>query len=96
MGESSEERLMNFLEWKDEVDERLTVAGVADEQAKVRVALMWRGKEIKEYATQRAGMRLKKVGNNEAHKWEDAMKLIQTKMEAGLNQAFAMSKFRQC
>ena len=53
MGESAEERLVNFLQWAEDVEERMTVAGVNTGAARTRVALMWGGNEFKEYATQR-------------------------------------------
>ena len=97
MGESAEERLVNFVEWCDEIDDKLAVANVKDDKVKTRVALMWGGHGIKENAVDRAGVKLKATtGENpvQAHTWEQAKKLIQTKMESGLNEAFAMSKFR--
>lgn len=101
MGESAEERLVNFIQWTEEVEEKLTLAGVTDTTLMTRVALMWGGMELKEYTIQRAGVRIKaeQGPDQEAlaqHTWEEAHRLIKDKMELGLNEAFATSKFRQC
>ena len=95
MGDSAEERLTNFNEWKEEVNEKLTVAGITDTKRQTTIALMWGGKEIKEYAIEKAGVVMHANATTPADTWEDAVKKIETKMEEGINQAFAMFKFRQ-
>ena len=41
MGRDAEERLVNFHFWKEEVADRLDVAGVTDEKQKTTIAFMW-------------------------------------------------------
>ena len=56
MGRDAEERLVNFHFWKEEVADRLDVAGVTDEKRKTTIALMWGGRDIKGYAADKAGV----------------------------------------
>ena len=49
MGRDAEERLINFHFWKEEVGDRLDVAGVTDEKRRTTIALMWGGRDIKSY-----------------------------------------------
>ena len=56
MGDSAEERLVNFHEWKEEVFDKLTVAGVDDGKRRTTIALMWGGRELKTFATEKAGV----------------------------------------
>ena len=56
MGDSAEERLTNFNDWKEEVMDKLTVAGITDQKRQTTIALMWGGREIKEYAIEKAGV----------------------------------------
>ena len=95
MGESAEERLVNFHEWKEEVMDKLMVAGVDDERRQTTIALMWGGKDIKGYAIEKAGVQLYAVDDTPADGWTTAVEKIETKMEEGINQAFAMFKFCQ-
>ena len=74
---------------------KLLIARVTDEKTKMRVGLMWGGKDMKEYTIQRAQVTIRAGEDGEQpHEWKEAVKLIQNKMEQGLNQAFAMSRFR--
>ena len=41
MGQDAEERLVNFHEWKEDVNDRLTVAGITDDARKTTITLMW-------------------------------------------------------
>ena len=56
MGDSAEERLINFHDWKEEVNDKLNVAGITDQPRRTTIALMWGGREIKEFATEQAGV----------------------------------------
>ena len=95
MGDSAEERLINFNEWREEVMDKLTVAGITDEKRQTTIALMWGGKEIKDYAIEKAGVVVHDDGTNLADTWSAAVKKIEEKLEEGINEAFAMFKFRQ-
>ena len=95
MGDSAEERLINFHEWKDEIMDKLTVAGIDDQKRRTTIALMWGGKDIKEYAVEKAGVKMHSTTTTQADTWDDAVTKIETKMEEGINEAFAMFKFRQ-
>ena len=95
MGDSAEERLINFNEWREEVMDKLTVAGITDEKRQTTIALMWGGKEIKDYAIEKAGVVMHDNGTTQADTWSGAVTKIETKMEEGINEAFAMFKFRQ-
>ena len=44
MGRDAEERLVNFHEWREEVADKLEVAGVCNEKQKTTIALMWGGR----------------------------------------------------
>ena len=66
MEESAEERLVNFHEWKEEVMDKFTVAGVDDERRQTTIALMWGGKDIKGYAIEKAGVQLYAVNDTAA------------------------------
>ena len=94
MGDSAEERLINFHEWKEEVNDKLDVADVTNQQRRTTIALMWGGKDIKEFAVEQAGVALKETATTPADGWDDAITKIETKMEEGINEAFAMFKFR--
>ena len=97
MGDSAEERLVNFHEWKEEVNDKLKVSGVRDKKLQTTIALMWGGKEIKTFATEKAGVILDDDtnGNATADTWEEAITKIEKFMEGGINESFAMFKFRQ-
>jgi hypothetical protein len=96
LGDSAEERLINFHEWKEEVQDKFTVAGVTDTRRQTTIALMWGGKDIKTYAIEKAGVKVRSDnGETEADSWTDAIQKIEKKMEEGINEAFAMFKFRQ-
>ena len=56
MGDNAEERLVNFHEWTEEVKDKMTVANVGDMKLQTTIALMWGGKEIKDYAIEKAGV----------------------------------------
>ena len=58
MGRDAEERLVNFHNWKEEVADKLEVAGVKDEKRQTTIALMWGGRDIKRFATEKAGINL--------------------------------------
>ena len=75
--------------------DKFTVAGVDDEHRQTTIALMWGGKDIKGYAIEKAGVQLYAVNDTPADGWTTAVEKIETKMEEGINQAFAMFKFRQ-
>ena len=51
---------------------------------------MWGGKDIKEYATEKAGVVLQ---GTTPTGWNDAIEKIEKVMEEGINEAFAMFKF---
>ena len=95
MGDSAEERLTNFNDWQEEVMDKLTVAGITDEKRQTTIALMWGGKEIKDYAIEKAGVIMHDNGTILADTWSAAVKKIEEKLEEGINEAFAMFKFRQ-
>ena len=98
MGENAEERLVNFHEWAEEVNDKLKVAGVDDQKLQTRIALMWGGKDVKAYATEKAKVRLDDdtgAEPAEADTWDSAITKITTVMEEGINETFAMFKFRQ-
>ena len=99
MGDDAEERLVNFHEWTEEVRDKLKVANVGDLKLQTTLALMWGGKDIKDYAVEKAGVQLHddNTGNApvEADTWNDAVEKIRTVMEEGINESFAMFKFRQ-
>ena len=59
MGDNAEERLINFHEWIEEVNDKMTVAYVTDEKRQMTIALMWGGKEFKDFAVDKAGVILK-------------------------------------
>ena len=59
MGDNAEERLINFHEWIEEVDDKMTVANVKDDKRQTTIALMWGGKEIKDFAVEKASVILK-------------------------------------
>ena len=96
MGRDAEERLINFHEWKEEIEDRMNVAGVIDEKQQVMLAMLWGGKDIKEFAVEKAKVQLKAGTNVAADTWTDAVQKIETTMEGEINEAFAMFKFRQC
>ena len=95
MGDSAEEKLINFHKWKEEVNDKLDVAGVLNQQRRATVALMWGGRDIKEFAVEQAGVALTTTTTADADGWDDATIKIERKMEEGINEAFAMFKFRQ-
>lgn len=98
-GDNSEEMLVNFHEWKEVVNDKLKVAGVRDERMRTTIALMWGGKEIKDFAVEKANVRLEEDDSGTepipADTWDSATKKIETTMEKGINESFAMFKFRQ-
>ena len=57
--DNAEERLINFHEWIEEVNDKMTVAYVTDEKRQMTIALMWGGKEFKDFAVDKAGVILK-------------------------------------
>ena len=63
LGDSAEERLINFHEWKEDVHDKFTVAGVTDTRRQTTIALMWGGKDIKTYAIEKAGVIAKRQHN---------------------------------
>ena len=95
MGDSAEERLINFHEWKEEVNNKLNVAEVTNQQRRTTIALMWGGKEIKDFAVEQAGVVLKANETTPADDWDNAITKIEKKMEEGINEAFAMFKFHR-
>ena len=96
LGDSAEERLVNFHDWKDEVGDKLRVAGVADEKMQTTIALMWGGKDLKTYATEKAGVIIRDDDTTQADTWDEAAGKIQKVMENDINEVFAMFKLRQC
>ena len=66
--------------------DKLTVAGVTDEKRRTKIALLWGGKEIKDYAIETAGVNLGDNGTVQADGWTDATKKIEMKMEEGINE----------
>ena len=56
MGDNTEERLVKFHQWIEEVNDKMRVANVSDEKLQTTIALMWGGKDIKEYASNKAGV----------------------------------------
>ena len=99
MGDSAEERLVNFHEWKEEIHDKLTVAGVTDGTRQTTIALMWGGRDLKTFATEKAGVltAATEVAGvaTPADTWTEAVTKIEQAMEEGINEAFAMYKFRQ-
>ena len=95
MGRDAEERLVNFHEWKEDVADRMTVAGIVDEVRKTTIALMWGGRDLKTFAVEKANVQMKAIGATPADGWTEALKKIETTMEGDINEAFAMFKFRQ-
>ena len=101
MGDSAEEQLVNFHEWKEEIHDKLTVAGVTDETRQTTIALMWGGRDLKTFATEKAGVILRDSTNDAgvvvtpADTWAQAVTKIEEAMEEGINEAFVMYKFRQ-
>ena len=95
MGRNAEERLVNFHEWKEDVEDRMAVAGIDNDEKKTTIALMWGGRDAKTFAVEKAGVQLKTVGHVNADSWMEAMKKIEDTMEAEINESFAMFKFRQ-
>ena len=96
MGNDAEERLINFTEWKDEIADKLTVAGITDTNAnQTTIALMWGGRDIKSFAIEKAGVKCFATAQSPPDTWPEALQKIQTTMEEQINEAFAMFKFRQ-
>ena len=99
MGDNAEECLVNFFEWIDEVKDKMTVADVTDQKLQTTIALMWGGKDLKDYAAEKAGVLLHDDTSGTipipADTWDEAVKKITTVMEEGINESFAMFKFRQ-
>ena len=96
MGHDAEERLINFTEWREEIADKMTVAGIADDNSKqTTIALMWGGRDIKTFAVEKAGVLLQPTADAAADTWQGALTKIQTAMEEQINEAFAMFKFRQ-
>ena len=87
MGENAEERLVNFYEWVDEVRDKMTVAGVTDQKLQTTIALMWGGKDIKDFAVEKAGVILKDDNSGAtpivADTWTEAVTKIKTITEEG-------------
>ena len=79
MGRDAEERLVNFHEWKEEVDDKLEVAGVTNERQKTTIALMWGGRDIKEFAVDKANVILRATTDVPEDGWSDAAKKIEKK-----------------
>ena len=95
MGDSAEERLVNFHEWKEEIMDKLTVAGVLDGKRQTTIALMWGGRDIKTFAPKKAGVVIREAPNVPADTWDEVVEKIEKTMEEGINESFAMYKFRQ-
>ena len=95
LGDSAEERLVNFHEWKNEVMDKLTVAGITDQRRQTTIALMWGGKDIKDYAIDKAGVVMHGTSTTNSDTWTAAITKIETKMASEINEAFAMFKFWQ-
>ena len=95
MGRDAEERLINFHEWKEDVADRMTVAGIMNEQRKTTIALMWGGRDLKDFAVDKAKVVLTENGDTPADNWTSAATKIEETMEGEINEAFAMFKFRQ-
>ena len=58
MGTDAEERLINFTEWKEKIADKMTVAGITDDNAnKTTIALMWGGRDIKTFSIDKASVR---------------------------------------
>ena len=99
MGDSAEERLVNFHEWKEEIQDKLTVAGVLDGKRQTTIALMWGGRDLKIFAIEKAGVVTQEFETagvvTAADTWKEAITKIEKTMEEGINEAFAMYKFRQ-
>ena len=94
MGRDAEERLINFHESKEDVADRMTVAGIMNEQRKTTIALMWGGRNLKDFAVDKAQVVLTETGDAPADSWTSAAKKIEETMEGEINEAFAMFKFR--
>ena len=73
----------------------MTVAGIVDEVRRTTIALMWGGRDLKTFAVEKAKVQLKADDTIQADGWNDALTKIETTMEADINEAFAMFKFRQ-
>ena len=96
MGTDAEERLINFTEWREEIADKMTVAGITNDHSnQTTIALMWGGRDIKTFAVEKAGVLLQPTTTAEADTWQEALTKIQTAMEEQINEAFAMFKFRQ-
>ena len=79
----------------------MRIPNVSDEKLQTTIALMWGGKDIKEYASTKAGVILHSDDDDtraeaiHADAWTAAAAKIKTVMEEGINESFAMLKFRQ-
>ena len=93
MGENAEEQLVNYHEWIKEVNDKMKVANVTDTKRQTTIALMWGGKDVKEFAEEKADVILEDddSGNEPivADTWEEAAKKIKTAMEEEINESFA-------
>ena len=92
---SAEERLVNFHEWKEEVNEKMTVAGIHDVRMQTTIALMWGGRDVKTFAVEKANVQIKSMGDMLADTWMQVADKIEKILEENINEAFAMFKFRQ-
>ena len=85
MGDNAEELLVNFHEWTEEVKDKMTVANVGDTKLQTTIALMWGGKDLKDYAINKAGVLLHDDNTGTipipADTWDSAVEKIKTVME---------------
>ena len=95
MGESAEERLVNFNEWKEEVNDKLKVACVRDKILQTTIALMWGGKDIKSFAIEKADVKVEDDDTGTepvpADTWEGAITKIEKVMEDSINHSRYLS-----
>ena len=71
MGTDAEERLINFTEWREEIADKMTVAGTTDDNSnQTTIALMWGGRDIKTFAVEKAGVLLQPTTTAEADTWQ--------------------------
>ena len=96
MKQDPEERLISFIEWQDGVTDRLIVTGLYSNIHSTLITLLWGGKQLKDYATEKALVNTDITGNNEVDTWENASRKIERAMMKDINTAFAMFQLRQC
>ena len=67
----------------------MTVAGILNEQRKTTIALMWGGRDLKDFAVDKAEVVLSADNDVPTDTWTSAVKKIEETMEGEINEAFA-------